>query len=74
MSQIPSVTSQRLVRVLEKLGCIATRQRGSHVTVVNSKNMTTTSVAMHPGEMRRNHVRTILKQIGISEEEFRNAL
>jgi predicted RNA binding protein YcfA (HicA-like mRNA interferase family) len=74
MANIPSVSSKRLVRALEKLGCIATRQRGSHVTVVNHRKMTVTSIAMHPGEMKRNHIRTILKQIGISEEEFRNAL
>lgn len=74
MSQFPSVTPERLIKALGKLGCTVIRQRGSHVYLVNYKNMTRTCVTRHPGEMERTHVRTILRQIEISVEELRSVL
>ena len=64
---MPYISARRLIRALEKLGCTVDRQKGSHATIINDAKRTTTIVAVHPGEMSKNHIKTILKQIDVSE-------
>lgn len=68
MTRLPSLTSADVVHALEKLGFRFIRQRGSHRIYVKSKIAIT--VPMHSGDLRRGTLYHIIKQTGLSIEEF----
>jgi predicted RNA binding protein YcfA (HicA-like mRNA interferase family) len=75
MGRLPSCTAHDVDRVLSRQGFIVTHQRGSHryyKSPITEKIVT--SVPMHPGDLNRSLVKKILKQVGWSEEQFRNLL
>ncbi len=49
MSKLPQISAKELIRILEKIGFKAIRQRGSHVSLRHDDGRTTT-VPNHPGE------------------------
>ena len=55
---------------LQRAGFVIKRQSGSHV-VLRHPDGRQTYVAMHPGDIPTGTFRAILKQSGLSEEEFR---
>jgi len=56
---------------LQRAGFIVRRQSGSHV-VLRHPDGRQTYVAMHPGDIPGGTFRSILKQAGLTEAEFRN--
>ena len=72
--RLPGLTAREVVKALEKAGFVMQRQKGSHVTLRHPQTKRTTVVSMHPGEVPRFFIRTILKQAGISEAEFRKLI
>ena len=56
---------------LQRAGFIVKRQSGSHV-VLRHADGRQTYVAMHPGDIPSGTFRSILKQAGLREAEFRN--
>jgi predicted RNA binding protein YcfA (HicA-like mRNA interferase family) len=56
---------------LQRAGFRVKRQSGSHV-ILRHTDGRQTYVAMHPGDLPMGAFRTILKQAGPAEEEFRN--
>jgi predicted RNA binding protein YcfA (HicA-like mRNA interferase family) len=55
---------------LQRAGFIIKRQSGSHV-ILRHADGRQTYVAMHPGDIPTGTFRSILKQSGLSEEEFK---
>jgi predicted RNA binding protein YcfA (HicA-like mRNA interferase family) len=55
---------------LQRAGFVIKRQSGSHV-VLRHPDGRQTYVAMHPGDVPSGTFRSILKQSGLTEEEFR---
>lgn len=74
MSRLPTVTARQLVKVLLRAGFSEGHQRGSHLTLYNQTTKRQTVVPMHPGDLHRGLLKAILKQAGISEEEFQKLL
>jgi len=72
--RLPILTAKEIVKALEKAGFVVQRQKGSHLTLRHPATKHTTVVTMHPGEFPRVFLKTILKQAGISEDEFRRLL
>ena len=75
MGRLPSCTAHDVDRVLTRQGFIVTHQKGSHryyKSPITGKIVT--SIPMHPGDLSRNLLKSILKQVGLSEEEFRRLL
>jgi len=63
--------AKELMRAAEKLGFARTRQKGSHARWQHPDGRATT-IPVHPGtEIGGWLYREILKQLGITEEEFR---
>jgi predicted RNA binding protein YcfA (HicA-like mRNA interferase family) len=60
-----------VLRKLKREGFLEKRSSGSHI-VLRHPDGRQTYVAMHPGDVPMGTFKTILKQAGISEEEFRN--
>ena len=56
---------------LQRAGFVIKRQSGSHI-VLRHADGRQTYVAMHPGDIPTGTFRSILKQAGLSETEFKN--
>jgi predicted RNA binding protein YcfA (HicA-like mRNA interferase family) len=71
MSRLPQLTAAQMVRTLKRAGFVAIEHRGSHLTLAHPQTGATTTVPVHPGEMKRWLVKAIIRQSGLSEEDFR---
>ena len=71
--RIPIITSRQRIRVLELMGFEKKRQRGSHAYFFHEDGRHTT-VSIHSKDMKRSLIRKIIKDIQISEEDFKKYL
>lgn len=62
-------SAREVLRRLLKAGFVEVRQSGSH-KVLRHPDGRMTYVAMHPGDIPTGTFRTILKQAGVSRDEF----
>lgn len=62
--------AREVLAKLQRAGFVIKRQSGSHV-VLRHADGRQTYVAMHPGDIPTGTFRAMLKQAGLSEEEFR---
>ncbi len=69
MSKLPVVSGRELVRVLQKLGFQFDRQKGSHMMLFRENPPTTLSVPDHR-ELDRGTLRALLRQAGVTPDEF----
>jgi len=75
MSKLPQISSNELIKILEKIGFKITRQKGSHMFLRHTDGRTTV-VPNHPGEkLDRGLLNKILrKDIQIDRKEFEKLL
>jgi len=66
-----TATAKEVVRVLKKLGFREHRQVGSHLTMWRPEDGKRVTVPMHSGDIPTGTFHRILKQVGITVEEFR---
>ena len=71
-SRIPQCRPKKLERVLFRAGFHLTSTDGSHRYYAN--NGRDTCIAFHSRDVPRETLKKILKQAGISEEQFHNLL
>jgi predicted RNA binding protein YcfA (HicA-like mRNA interferase family) len=71
MPKLPNVSGDEAVKALQRLGFTFLRQRGSHAILRRGSQGCV--VPMHR-EISQGTLRGVLKQAGVSEEEFRSAL
>ena len=69
MSKLPVVSGRELVRALQKLGFQFDRQKGSHMMIFRENPPTTLSVPDHH-ELDRGTLRALLRQAGVTPDEF----
>jgi len=71
MPELPHLSGQEIIRVLERLGFAQARQRGSHVVMKKStpEGSIGCVVPLHR-EVAAGTLRSILKQAKISTDEF----
>jgi predicted RNA binding protein YcfA (HicA-like mRNA interferase family) len=62
-------SAREVLRRLLKVGFVEVRQSGSH-KVLRHKDGRQTYVAMHPGDIPSGTFRKIVKQAGLTEDEF----
>jgi predicted RNA binding protein YcfA (HicA-like mRNA interferase family) len=74
MSRLGQVRPRELVSALKRFGFVEAGQIGSHRILVDEERDLQTSVPMHPGDVGRGLLKKILKQVGLSEEQFRKLL
>jgi len=72
MTKLPAVSGERVIRALKKAGFVELRQKGSHVSLEKraGENVFHTVVPMH-GSLAKGTLSDILKQAGLTVEEFR---
>lgn len=69
MSKLPVVSAAQCIRALEKTGFVVYRQRGSHLTMVRTMPPAQTTIPNHK-ELDRGTLRAIIRQAGLTVEEF----
>lgn len=69
MSKLPVVSGAECVKALEKIGFVVNRQRGSHIILVREEPKTTVTVPQH-NELDRGTLRAIIRQVGLTVDEF----
>ena len=69
MSGLPRVSGRETVRILEKAGFRVRRQHGSHIILRRDNPFAQTVVPDHK-ELDRGTLRAILRQAGLSVDEF----
>ena len=68
--RLPSVTARKVIRVLEAIGFERIRQSGSHATFRHPDGRWTI-ISIHPGKtIPRGTLRKILRDAGLTVEEF----
>ena len=72
MSKLPVLTASEIIRGLKKAGFVFDRQaKGSHEIWYNPITRKRTTVPNHPGiDIRKGTLKAILREAGISVEEF----
>ena len=71
MPKLPNVSGDEAVKALQRLGFAFLRQRGSHAILRRGSQGCV--VPIHR-EISQGTLRGVLKQAGVSEDEFRSAL
>lgn len=69
MSRLPTLKPRQVVRALKQAGFEEHHQRGSHL-YLRHPDRRMTSVPMHPGDLPRGTLHAILRQVGMTVEEF----
>ncbi len=73
-TRLPSLRPAQVVRALQKDGWEIDRQSGSHVVLVKPERAAIVIVPMHRRDIPRGTLRGILKDAGLTQEEFRKLL
>ena len=74
MTRLPRLKGKEVVRALERAGFVAVRIRGSHIFMKHEDGRVTT-VPVHSGEtLGPGLLRSILRDIEMSLEEFLNEI
>jgi predicted RNA binding protein YcfA (HicA-like mRNA interferase family) len=71
MPKLPCVSGAKAVKALQKLGFVFRRQKGSHAILRRGPHGCV--VPMHR-EINQGTLHGLLKQAGVSEDDFRNQL
>jgi predicted RNA binding protein YcfA (HicA-like mRNA interferase family) len=74
MVELKSVSGKAVIRALERLGFVQTRQRGSHVVLKKMPEAAIGCVVPLHRELAVGTLRGILKQAGVSPEDFHDNL
>ena len=65
------VTAKRVVRFLKRRGWLESRQRGSHLLLIELGTGRRVVVPMHAGDLHKGTLLEILKDAGFTLEELR---
>lgn len=69
MSKLPVISGRACIKALERAGFKFTRQRGSHISMLREDPYAQVVVPDHR-ELDRGTLRAIIRQAGLSVEEF----
>lgn len=69
MSKLPVISGQDCIKALEKAGFYFKRQEGSHITLRRNDPFSQVVVPVHK-ELDRGTLRAIIRQAGLSVDEF----
>ncbi len=71
MHKLPSLTSQKVVKILERKGFVLDRSKGSHRVYYNSENKRRVIIPYYKKNLPKGTLMEILRQAGISKEELK---
>lgn len=74
MSSLPAISGDEAVRAFERLGYERVRQRGSHVRLVAGEPGRAPLTVPRKRELKRGTLRSLIRDAGITVEEFTELL
>jgi predicted RNA binding protein YcfA (HicA-like mRNA interferase family) len=74
VTRLPTLTATKVIRALQHGGFVLVNQKGSHAHFYHAVRNVLTTVPVHPGDLPRALVSTIIRQAGLSTEGFRRLL
>jgi predicted RNA binding protein YcfA (HicA-like mRNA interferase family) len=74
MSKLPSITSQKVIRVLEKRGFVLDRTKGSHHIYYHPETKRRVVVPVHKKDLPKGTLLEILKEAGLTRVELKELL
>jgi predicted RNA binding protein YcfA (HicA-like mRNA interferase family) len=72
--RLPTLHARKIIQALEKAGFVFDNQTGSHFILRHPVTRQTTCVPKHGRDVKRSLMKEILRQAGLTEEEFRELL
>jgi len=72
MPKFPALTSQQVIKILEKKGFVLDRSKGSHRIYFHPDTRRRVVVPFHRKDLPQGTLREILRQAGVEKEEFRD--
>jgi predicted RNA binding protein YcfA (HicA-like mRNA interferase family) len=73
MTRLPVVSGRECIRALEQVGYAVVRQKGSHIMLWRDDPVACVVVPNH-NELDRGTLRSIIRQAGLTVEQFVNLL
>jgi len=70
MPKLPSIKPRTLIKLFEKQGYIIDRQKGSHVILYHPVSHRRLTIPMHTKDIPNGTLLAIIKQSGLTKEEF----
>ena len=70
MPKLTPMSATEMVAALKRAGFVPDRQKGSHLTMLHPATRRRAVVPMHPGDLAIGTAHVILREAGISHEEF----
>jgi predicted RNA binding protein YcfA (HicA-like mRNA interferase family) len=70
MSKLPAVRPADLARVARHLGFVLDRQKGSHAIYFRANDRRRLTIPMHNRDLKVGTLHGLLRDMGISREEF----
>ncbi len=70
MSPLPVLTPRQVVAALKKAGFEERRQRGSYLFLWHAGREAVATVPMHTGDLPRGTLRAIVRQAGLTDDDF----
>lgn len=74
MPKLPAITPNRLVKIIKKLGFQLDHKTGSHFIFYNPKTKKRAVVPIHPKDLLKGTLMSILKEAGITRKDFEDLL
>lgn len=74
MSVLPRVSGREVVKALRKIGYEQDRQRGSHIVLRQTAAPHRRVVVPDHAEVARGTLRAIIRQVGLTVDEFKSLL
>ena len=74
MSELPRISGREVVKALRKVGYEQDRQRGSHIVLRQVVEPHRRVVVPDHKEVAKGTLRAIIKQVGLTVDEFRKLL
>ena len=74
MSPLPAISGREVVRALGKIGSVLDRQRGSHMILRQQSPPHRRLTVPDHSEVAKGTLRAIIRQAGLTVEEFRSLL
>lgn len=73
MSKLPAISGEECIKALKKINFFVYRQRGSHITLVRENPSTQVTIPNHR-TIAKGTLRNIIRQVGLTVDEFINLL
>jgi len=74
MSKLPALKPREIIAALKRAGFVEHHQRGSHLHLWHETRKRMATVPVHPGDVKRGTMNAIIRQAGMTAEEFQSLL